>query len=149
MNDVEAHGPIDVIVIEFPENQSGSNTAKEVQNLVDRGTIHLYDVMVVHKEANGSCSEVDLTSIDSSNSALTEWQAFSGARSGLLGMDDVESAAAILEPETTAAVVVYENAWAVPFVAAARSEGAEMVASTRISAQEIMDELDEMDAESE
>ena len=66
---------------------------------------------------------------------------FSGARSGLLTTDDVVEAAGVIEPGKAAAVLVYENAWAIPFVAAARGEDGQMVASARLSAQDIMDAL--------
>ncbi len=55
-------------------------------------------------------------------------------------------AAGVLEPGKAAAVLVYENAWAIPFVAAARGEDGEMVATARLSAQEIMDALDAAEA---
>lgn len=71
---------------------------------------------------------------------------FSGARSGLLGDDDVAEAAGALEPNTVAALIVYENTWAVPFVAAARKNGGEVVASMRIPAGDIMDALDALEA---
>ena len=54
----------------------------------------------------------------------------------------------MLDPGATALVVVYENAWAVPFVAAARAEGGQLVASDRITAQQIMDALDAAEAAS-
>ena len=43
-------------------------------------------------------------------------------------------------------LIVYENTWAVPFVAAARKAGAQAVASTRIPADVVMAVLDELDA---
>jgi hypothetical protein len=52
----------------------------------------------------------------------------------------------VLEPGAVAAVVLYENAWAVPFVAAARAEDGQLVASARLTAQEIMDALDAVEA---
>ena len=42
--------------------------------------------------------------------------------------------------------LVYENAWAIPFVAAAREAGGEMIASARIPAQDVMDALDALEA---
>ena len=47
-----------------------------------------------------------------------------------------------------AMVVMYENRWAVPFVTAARSEGAGVVAGARLTSQEIMDTLDAVEAAS-
>lgn len=52
-----------------------------------------------------------------------------------------------MKPGTVAALLVYENAWAVPFVAAARDAGGQLVASARIPGQDVMDALDALEAD--
>jgi hypothetical protein len=143
MADQDVHGPVDVTVIEFPGDATGAGVADALLGLVERGTIALYDLMVVRKEANGSCVEVDLSAAGADH--LGSLRLFAGARSGLVGADDLDDVAAVLENGATAVVLVYENTWAAPFVAAARSEGGELVASVRLSAQQIMDALDAVD----
>jgi len=132
MSNPDAHGPIDTLVIEFPGTATGEGTTRALAELVDRGVVLLYDLMVVRKDTDGSCVEVELaTAPDGQLGAL---RAFAGARSGLL------------EAGALGLVIVYENAWAAPFVAAARGEGAEMVGTARLTAQEIMDALDAAEA---
>ena len=142
MTKPEVHGPIDAIVIEFPSGSEGADTATALGHLVDSGAVRLYDLMVVTTDADGASSEADL----SPDGPLRAFAEFSGARSGLLTTDDVVEAAGVLEPGKAAAVLVYENAWAIPFVAAARGEGGEVVARARISAQDVMDALDAAEA---
>ena len=72
--------------------------------------------------------------------------AFEGARSGLLGDEDVEEAAGAMEPGTVAALIVYENLWAIPFVAATLRAGGQMIASQRIPALDVMAALDAIEA---
>jgi hypothetical protein len=43
-----------------------------------------------------------------------------------------------MEPGTVAALIVYENTWAIPFVAATRNAGGELIASARIPAADVM-----------
>jgi hypothetical protein len=69
-----------------------------------------------------------------------------GVRSGLLTDEDMEKAAAAMQPGTLAVLIVYENTWAVPFVAAAMESGGELIASARIPAQDVMDALDSLEA---
>src|SRR5947209_4762294 len=69
-----------------------------------------------------------------------------GARSGLLGDDDLDDAAGVLEPGTVGVVLVYENTWAIPFATAALGEGGQMVATSRLTVQEIMDALDAVES---
>ena len=72
--------------------------------------------------------------------------AFAGARSGLLDLDDAAAVAEVIRPGYIGVVLVYENAWAGPFVAAARAAGAELVASSRLTADEVIDALDALDS---
>lgn len=143
--DTEVHGPVDYLVLEFPTDRMTGEMASALLDLVDRGVIRVYDLLVVQKDEDGSFRGIDIN--DLAADSIGGLTAFAGARSGLLGDDDVADAAGVLEPGTTAAVLVYENAWAAPFVAAARNSGAEVVASARIPADVLMEALDALDAD--
>ena len=49
-------------------------------------------------------------------------------------------------PGTAAALLVYENTWARPFVAAARKADAQVIASARIPADVLAEVLDELES---
>jgi len=145
MADSEVYGPIDVVVLEFPStDRMRGDAAAALFDLVDRGIVAIYDLLVVKKEEDGSFSGVNLS--DVSRDDLGGFVAFAGARSGLIGDDDLADAAALMTPGSVAALIVYENTWARPFVAATLAAGGELVASTRISATDVMATLDELDA---
>jgi hypothetical protein len=59
----------------------------------------------------------------------------------------MHAAAEAMKPGAVATPLVYENAWAVPFVAAARDAGGQLVASARIPGQDVMDALDALEAD--
>jgi hypothetical protein len=137
---VDAHGPIDFVLLEFPGDRLTGRAGEELLKLVEAGTIHLLDLLVVGKSPDGDVFLLDLSEDAGGFTLLT------GARSGLLGDDDVAEAAAAIEPGRVAALIVYENAWAVPFVAAARESGGELVASARIPAVDVMRALDDLES---
>lgn len=145
MSESTPHGPVDFLLLEFPAQQPTGTVAEELLTLVDQGTIRLYDLLVVRKEEDGSVSVVDLEDVTADGPAGVTFASFSGAQSGLLGDEDLDSAGSIMEPGTMAALLVYENAWAVPFVAATLAAGGEPVASMRIPATDIMAALDELE----
>ncbi len=136
MSETDVFGPIDYLLLEFPGDKPLDETAGALMDLVDKGVVAIYDLVAVRKEADGSFSGISLDELDGS------FAGFTGARSGLLGDDDLKEAADALEPGTVAALIVYENTWAAPFVGAARRAGGQVVASARIPAQDIMDALD-------
>lgn len=140
MSDPTPHGPVDVIVLEFPAGEPTGDAADELLALVDSGTIRLLDLLVVHKDQDGTVAALDIA-----GDGLTSFGVFSGAQSGLVGDDDLDAAGEVLEPGTTAAVIVFENTWAVPFISAAMAAGGQAVASMRIPADEVIAALDELD----
>jgi hypothetical protein len=144
MSDVDVHGPIDFVLIEFPGDRFTGQAAAALLDLVDQGIVRIYDMLAIRKDEDGSFSGVEIN--DLSADEVGAFSAFSGARSGLVGDEDVAVAADAMEPGTVAALLVYENSWAIPFVAAARDAGGQVVASARIPAQDVMDALDALEA---
>ena len=141
---LEELGPIDYVVLEW---QGELPATGEVQplllELVDRGVIRILDIALVTKAADGSVAAVDVGDLEQVAAAFA---AFEGASSGLLGYDDLQEAAAALEPGTSAAVLVWENRWAAPVAAALRRSGGQLVASGRIPVQAVLTALDAVEA---
>ena len=135
------HGPIDFILLEFPPGNPDGAAAQALADLVESQTIRLLDLLVVHRADDGTISVIDID-----GAGDTSFVQFSGARSGLLGDEDIAQAGDVLSPGSTAALIVFENAWAAPFVAAVRSHGGEVVASMRIPASDVIDALDALDS---
>jgi hypothetical protein len=139
----DVHGPIDFVLMEFSADRLTGGAAQALLDLVDKGIVALYDVLVVGKADDGSTYAVDLADDVDQVGGFAD---LAGARSGLLTDEDMQEAAAAMQPGTLAVLIVYENTWAVPFVAAAMESGGEMIASARIPAQDVMDALDSLEA---
>ena len=145
MSDVEIHGPIDFILLEFTdEGKLDGSIAAEVLNLVEAGIVRLWDALIIRKDEDGTFSGVALE--DVGVDGVGAFAAFAGARSGLVGDDDIAEAASAMAPGTIAALLVYENAWAIPFVAATLAAGGEVIASARIPADVVIEALDALEA---
>jgi hypothetical protein len=142
---LDVHGPIDYILLEFRGDNLTGKAADALMDLVTNGTIRIFDLLVIRKDEDGSFSGIDVS--DLSADSFGGFSVFAGVRSGILGEDDVQEAASALEAGTMAALIVYENTWAIPFVAAAREVGAQVVASARIPADVVMAALDALEAE--
>jgi hypothetical protein len=132
-------GPIDYMVVEWPGRQPAGEVAPYLLELVDRGIVRILDLAFVAKGEDGSVAALDLGDLDSAAEAFA---AFDGASSGLLDFADLEDAGAVLEPGTSAAVIVWENRWAAPVGVAIRRSGGQLVASGRIPVQAVLASLD-------
>jgi hypothetical protein len=133
---IEEMGPIDYVVLEWPREQPSGQAAPLIVDLVDRGIIRVLDVAFLGKDENGVAYAIDLADLD------REFAAFAGASSGLIRSEDLQEAAEVLEPGTSAAVLIWENRWAAPVAIALRRSGGQLVASGRIPVQAIIAALD-------
>jgi hypothetical protein len=148
---MEAHenemGPIDIIVIGYPADAPMTGEAAPLLlDLVDRGIIRVLDVLFVQENEDGTFSGFEAKDLDSDS--VGDLTIFEGASSGLLGEEDVASAAEAIEPGTAAVIIIYENRWAGPFAAAVRRNGGRLIANQRIPVQELIASLDAAEAAS-
>ncbi|MCZ7531261.1 MAG: DUF6325 family protein [Acidimicrobiia bacterium] len=139
MTDETLPGPIDFVLVEFPPDASTDATAQATAALVEQGTIRLYDIALLRKEADGRTLVLDLAGEGGG------FATFAGAQSGLFDDEDVREAGNAMEADTTALLLAYENTWAGPFVNAAHGAGGRMIASQRIPAQVLLDALDALE----
>ena len=141
---LEEMGPIDYVVLEWKGEQPDAGEVQPLLlDLVDRGIIRILDIAFLAKDEDGAVSGIDIGDLKQVAAAFAE---FEGASSGLLGFDDLQEAAAALDPGTSAAVLVWENRWAAPVAAALRRSGGQLVASGRLPIQAIIAALDAVEA---
>jgi hypothetical protein len=143
MASADPHGPVDFVLLEFSGDRLTGRAAQALLDLVDRGIVSVFDVLVVGKQDNGTTYTLDLAE---AMDRLGGFADLGWARSGLLSEEDAAVAADAMAPGTLAVLIVYENTWAVPFIAATMESGGELIASARIPAQDVMDTLDALEA---
>jgi uncharacterized membrane protein len=140
----EVHGPVDFVLIEFPADRLTGEAGPALVDLVERGLIRLFDLTVISKADDGSVVVLELTDPLVGDGGFSY---FAGAQTGLIGDDDIRESAEAMTPGTVAALIVYENTWAVPFVGAVRNSGGELIASARIPAPDVMAALDALESD--
>jgi hypothetical protein len=137
-------GPVDYLVVEFPGNRMTGEGLPLLVDLVDRGIIRILDLVFIRKELDGSVRAFEVADFD--GDGTLDLAVFEGATSGLLDDDDVAEAGEVIEAGSSAGILLFENRWAAPFVGALRRGGAEVVASGRIPASELLAALDSAEA---
>jgi len=127
---MEEIGPVDYAIVAFPGNQFKGEIAPALSELVESNTIRLIDVVFVTKTEDGDVVALELTELDpkvqeSLDSLGIEVQ-------GLLSEEDMQDAGEAMEPNSSAAVLVWENVWARKVTQAMRNAGGELVAFERV-----------------
>jgi Family of unknown function (DUF6325) len=144
--DVDALGPVDWIVVEFPGSEFKGEIAPALADLVERDLVRVLDLIVFKKDSDGTLEAFELSDLEEGEiGGLRDHET---QLAMLLSEDDVTNVAASIEPGSSAAVLVWENKWAAPFGSAVRRAGGQLVASGRIPVQAILAAI-EADTEKE
>jgi uncharacterized membrane protein len=133
-------GPIDYVLIEFPGSQFNGQIAPNIVDLVNNETIRLLDLVFVHKTEDGDVESLELS--DAAPAEAGDLADVEVGYAGLMSEDDLDAAAAVLEPGSSALLLVWENTWAAPLATAIRESGGQLVSSGRIPVNAILSALD-------
>jgi hypothetical protein len=127
---MEEIGPVDLAIIAFPGNRFRGEIAPALADLVDAGTIRIVDIAFVGKNAEGDAVAFELTELDPD---VQEGLERAGIEvQGLLNEDDLMQIAEGLDPDMSAAMIVWENVWARKVTQAMRDAGGVLLAFDRI-----------------
>ena len=144
MPDDTVMGPISYLVVEFPGSKMTGEGFPALVDLVDRGVIRILDLLFVTRDLDGTTRVINLADLD--GDGQLDLAIFEGASSGLLDDSDVADAGAVIEPGSSAGVLLFENRWATPFVSALRRGGAQLVAAGYVPVDAIEASLDAAEA---
>jgi uncharacterized membrane protein len=127
---MEEIGPVDFLVVAFPGNKFRGEIAPAISELVEDGTIRVIDIAFVGKDEDGNAVAMELTELDPD---VQEGLEKAGVEvGGLLNEDDLMDVATGLEPNSSAALLVWENVWARKVAQAMRDADGVLVAFDRI-----------------
>jgi hypothetical protein len=121
-------GPVEYLILGFPGNNFTGQIVPELAKLIDSGLVRIIDLTFISKDADGAVQVVEYDAVE-------ELAAFAGLDAevgGLLSDEDVAYAAQSLEPNTSAALLVWEDTWAAPFAAAVRNANGVILEGARI-----------------
>ncbi len=121
-------GPVEYIVVGFPGNQFNGQIAPELVDLVESGTIRILDLIFIGKDVDGSVVAFEIDELD----AAAGFDRLDGEVGGLISPADIEYAAAALEPNSSAALLIWEDVWAARFVEAVRKSNGVLLEGARI-----------------
>jgi hypothetical protein len=118
------------MVVAFPGNQFKGEIAPALADLVESETIRIIDLAFVMKDANGDVAGIELE--DAGHDVHQAFDALAAERGGLINEDDLADIGARLEPNSSAAVLIWEDVWAKRFADAVAGAGGVLLEIQRI-----------------
>ena len=138
------YGAIDFIAIGFKDSNFNSEIAANLLELVEQGIVRIIDLVVVVKDPNGEVSALEVEQIGASTLAI-----FEPLQDGITGMatqQDIELVGQMLENDSRAAIVMFENLWAVRLKDAILRGGGRLLMHERIPDEVVLEVVEEMAA---
>jgi uncharacterized membrane protein len=137
-----AIGPIDLLVIKFPGNQFKGEIAPALTELVESGTIRVVDILFANKDEDGKIEMVEVNDLDDND--FRRFDPVVTDVTDMLNEQDVRALTAALEPNSSAALLLFENTWATRFRDTLANAKAEVVLYEHIP-RAVIDELTNQD----
>jgi hypothetical protein len=118
------------MVVAFPGNKFKGEVIPALAELVESGTIRIIDFAFVAKDAKGNVAAFEIEDLDSDVGAA--FQTLQAAIGDLVNAEDLERVGEGLEPNMSAALLVWEDVWATKLANAISDAGGVLIDIQRV-----------------
>ncbi|MFI6858497.1 DUF6325 family protein [Streptomyces sp. NPDC050421] len=127
-----AVGPVEYLVVAFPGSRFTGAIAPALAEAVASKAVRIIDLTFVHRAEDGAIEIIELDELDPDD--VVSFEPVEGEVGGMLNSDDIRTLGEQVPPGSSAALIVWEDLWAVPLTEAVRASGGQLVAHERIPA---------------
>jgi hypothetical protein len=132
-------GPVQYMVVAFPGNKFKGEIAPALSDLVEAGTIRIIDLAFIVKDADGSMAGMELEDVGSD--VFQAFESLTAERGGFVSEEDLQAVAGALEPNSAAAILVWEDVWATRLTEALANAGGQLVDIQRVPRELVEDAI--------
>lgn len=123
-------GPIELVIIRFPGNRFLEEVNPALREVIESRLVQIIDLVFVKKDGEGKVAAAEVAEFDPDQFNLPD--SIVHETTGLLTDDDIARLGTLLEPNSSAAIVLFENAWARRLSEAIRGAGGEVLVNQRL-----------------
>jgi hypothetical protein len=105
-----AIGPVESLIVAFPGNKLSGDLIPALEELVQTKTVRILDIAFVEKNGSGDVAAFELE--DFNSDAGRAFQRLQAEIGDLINSDDLAVIGEELEPNSSAAVLIWEDVWA-------------------------------------
>src|SRR5512133_2576533 len=138
------YSPIDFVAPEFKGNQFKGEILPAIMDLVNREVVRVIDMIVVKKDADGKVTHQEMQEHD--KNILAVFDPLKAEINGMIQVEDIEMIGEKLENNTTAALLMFENLWAIKFVEAVENANGRSVMHVRIPHEIVVEAMEKITA---
>jgi uncharacterized membrane protein len=135
-----AIGPVEYILIGFPGNKFTGEIAPALGRLIQNNTVRIIDLIFISKDEEGNIATFEFDQLEE----LAAFASLDGEAGGLVGEADIEYAAAALEPNSSAVLILWEDVWATELAQAVRHANGVVIEGARIPYEVVEEAFNEL-----
>jgi hypothetical protein len=139
-----SYGPVDFIALEFKGNKFKGEIIPALVELVANKTIRIIDLVIVLKDAKGKVEIAELQQLSPDVIAVFDplaWEA-----NEMIKDEDAHMVGSNMENNSTAAVMLFENLWAIKFKDAVINASGRLLMQERIPGTVVDEALEDLAA---
>ncbi len=134
------YGPIDFLALEFKTDQLTGESLPALLELVEKKIIRVIDLVIILKDQEGEYEVLEIEELAPDVMAIFE--PLEIEVSGIIQVEDIKLIAEAMEANTTAALLLFENLWAIEFGEAVTRSSGRMVMYDRIPFEVVNETLE-------
>jgi hypothetical protein len=135
-----SYGPIDFVALEFKTDQLTGESLPALLELVQQQIVRVIDLVIILKDQDGETQVLEIEEL--APDILAVFDPLQFEISGIIQVEDIEVIAAEMEDNTTAALLLVENLWAIKFGEAVTRSSGRMVMYDRIPFEVVNETLE-------
>ena len=139
------YGPIDFIALKFKGNKFKGEGLKALNDLMKKKIVRVIDLVIIVKDKEGKLTVKEIQEPDPEFIAIFDPTKVK-ATHGMIKKDDIDLIGKELENNSTAALMLFENLWAVKFKEAILEAKGEQVMFARIPHEFVLEALKELES---
>lgn len=124
------YGPIDFLALDFKTDQLKGEILPELLELVKNKIVRVIDLVMIQKYDDGHHEAMEMQQL--APDLLAVLNPLEVEVSGIIQAEDIANVAEAMENGTNAAILLFENLWAVRFGEAVRRANGRLLAHERI-----------------
>jgi uncharacterized membrane protein len=125
-----SYGPVDFLALEFDNLKLKGEIMPALMELVENKIVRVIDLVVVQKDADGKHAALELQQL--APEVIAIFDPLMAEISGIIQVEDIDAIGEQMENGTTAALLLFENLWAIKFKEAVLRANGRLLAQERI-----------------
>lgn len=134
------YGPIDFLALDFKTDQLKGEILPELLELVKNKIVRVIDLVMIQKYEDGHHEALEMQQLAPELLAL--FDPLEVEITGLIQAEDIANLAEMMENGTNAALLLFENVWAVRFIEAVVRANGKLLAHERIPFEVVNEALE-------